>query len=161
MPPSSNPSVTLRPVADGDEPFLHEVYASTRREEVAPLPWSAEQKEAFLRMQSEAQHKYYLEQFSEAEMLVVLVDGEPAGRLYVDRREEEIRLVDIALLPAYRGGGIGGSLLRGLLREAREAGKPVRIHVEKQNPALRLYERLGFQRIGDRGVYWLMEWSSG
>ena len=84
--------------------------------------------------------------------------GEPIGRLYLDRREDELRLIDIALLPEFRGRGLGGSLMRGVLDEAREADKLVRIHVEQNNPAMRLYEWLGFEKIEDQGVYWLMEW---
>ena len=88
----------------------------------------------------------------------MLVDGEPAGRLYVDRRADEIRLIDIALMPAFRRRGIGGELLKRVLDQGREAGLPVQIHVEHNNPAMRLYDRLGFRRVEDQGVYWLMRW---
>jgi ribosomal protein S18 acetylase RimI-like enzyme len=90
---------------------------------------------------------------------VIEVDGTPAGRLYVHRREREIRLMDIALLPEFRGSGLGTALLSGLFAEAAAAGKTVTIHVEMYNPALRLYERLGFKKIGEHGVYHLMEWT--
>jgi ribosomal protein S18 acetylase RimI-like enzyme len=151
-------SVPLRIAGPEDFDFLCRVYASTRTEELAAVPWSVEQKHAFLRMQFEAQDKYYRENYTTAEFLVIL-DGEiPAGRLYVDRWPDEIRLMDIALLPEHRGKGLGTRLLEDLQKEAREAGKPLRIHVERMNPALSLYERLGFQRVEDRGVYWLMEW---
>jgi ribosomal protein S18 acetylase RimI-like enzyme len=150
--------VPLRPAAPEDFDFLARVYASTRTEELAPVPWNAEQKAAFLRAQFEAQDKYYRENYTGAEFLVIL-DGEvPAGRLYVDRWPDEIRLMDIALLPEHRGKGIGTRLLNDLQEEARAAGKPLRIHVERMNPALGLYERLGFAPVEDRGVYWLMEW---
>jgi ribosomal protein S18 acetylase RimI-like enzyme len=89
---------------------------------------------------------------------VILVGGQPAGRLYLHRRDDEIRIMDIALLPEYCDRGIGTTLLHGLLSEAAAAGKPLRIHVERFNPALRLYERLGFRQIDDRGVYLFMEW---
>ncbi len=89
---------------------------------------------------------------------IVEKDGEPIGRLYIDRREDEHRLIDIALLPEWRGKGVGSELMRGVLDEAREAGKLVRIHVEQNNPAMRLYKRLGFEEIEDQGVYRLMEW---
>jgi ribosomal protein S18 acetylase RimI-like enzyme len=154
------PPVTLRPVEAGDEEFLYGVYASTRTEELAPVPWTEAQKEAFLRMQFRAQSVDYRSNYPDAEFLVILVDGAPAGRLYVHRRDDELRIVDIALLPAHRGAGIGGALLRRLLDEAAAAGKPVRIHVERFNPALRLYERLGFRSTGDDGVYFLMEWTA-
>ena len=150
-------SITLRPIRPDDEAFLYRVYASTRQEELAPLPWTDAQKTAFLRMQFAAQHKYYLESFSDAQFQIILHNDEPVGRLYVHRREDELRIVDIALLPEHRRAGIGAALLHELLAEADRTRKPVRIHVERFNPALRLYERLGFTRVGDTGVYFLME----
>jgi ribosomal protein S18 acetylase RimI-like enzyme len=151
------PGVTLRPIRDDDRELLYRVYASTREEELAPVPWTAEQKAAFLRMQAEAQHAYYQENYRGADWLVIERFGAPAGRLYVHRRPKEIRLVDISLLPEHRNAGIGSDLLRELIAESTAAGKPLRIHVEKNNPALRLYERLGFVPIVDKGVYHLME----
>ena len=117
------------------------------------MPWDDAQKEAFLRSQFEAQDAWWREHYADASFDVVLVDGEPAGRLYVHRGETEIRIVDIALLPEYRGGGIGTRLLDELLAEADSAGKSVTIHVERMNPALRLYERLGFGLAEDKGVH--------
>ena len=149
-------TVTLRPIGDGDRDFLSRLYASTRAEELAHVPWPEAQKAAFLQMQFEAQHAHY-QQYTQTRFEVILVDGEPAGRLYVRRADDEIRIVDIALLPAHRNSGIGGSLLRELVEEARTARLPLHIHVEKNNPALRLYERLGFRQIDDRGVYWFLE----
>jgi GNAT superfamily N-acetyltransferase len=153
-------SITLRPIQPEDMAFLYEVYASTRQEEMAMVEWDEAQQTAFLQMQFAAQHQYYQENYTDAVFLVILLDNRPVGRLYVARWAEEIRLMDVALLPAYRGAGIGSGLLRALMAEATQAGKPLRIHVEKQNPALRLYERLGFRPIVDRGVYWFLEWSS-
>jgi ribosomal protein S18 acetylase RimI-like enzyme len=151
-------ALTFRPIVPEDEDFLYRVYASTRAEELALLDWDDAQKESFLHQQFTAQHSYYQEQFKAARFLLILGDGQPIGRLYVDRREEEIRLIDIALLPEHRGSGIGTELMNELLAEAAEAGKKVRIHVERFNPALSLYERLGFTRVEDQGVYFLMEW---
>lgn len=153
--------VTLRPVRSGDEPFLRRLYASTRADEMALLAWSEDQKASFLEMQFTAQHSYYQRQFPEARFDIVEEDGRPVGRLYVDRRPEEIRLIDIALLPEHRNRGIGGRLMDQLLAEARTAGKPVTIHVERFNPALRLYRRLGFREVEDKGVYLLLAWSPG
>jgi ribosomal protein S18 acetylase RimI-like enzyme len=133
------------------------VYASTRTEELAVAPWDDAAKEAFLRMQFSAQDRWYHDQMPDASYQVVLVDGEPAGRLYVERRGDEIRIVDISLLPEHRGKGLGTALLRELLAEADAAGKRITIHVERFNPALRLYERLGFAQIEDKGVYLLLE----
>lgn len=148
----------LRPVTDDDREFLFRLYASTREEELSVVPWSDEQKESFLRSQFGAQTRYWNEQFPEASFDVVENGGGPVGRLYVDHRVDEIRLIDIALLPEFRGRGIGGSLLEQVLEQARAAGKAVRIHVEKNNPAYRLYQRLGFRTLEDKGVYDLLEW---
>ena len=152
-------AISLRPIEPGDEEFLYRVYASTREAELALVDWDAAQQAAFLRMQFAAQHQYYQEHYTGAAFQLILVDGQPAGRLYVARWQDEIRIVDLALLPAYRNQGIGTALLKDLLAEGARAGKPVTIHVEQFNPALRLYTRLGFVRIGERGVYYLMEWS--
>jgi ribosomal protein S18 acetylase RimI-like enzyme len=153
-----NQTVTLRPIVAEDRDFLYQLYASTREEELALVDWDAAQKESFLRMQFSAQHQYYLENYRRAHFDVIEIAGRPIGRLYVDRRADEIRIVDIALLPEFRNHGIGSSFLKEIQAEARSMGLPVRIHVERNNPALGLYQRLGFQCIRDKGVYFLMEW---
>ena len=150
--------LSRRPIEERDELFLRRLYASTRAEEMARVPWSNEQKAAFLAFQFEAQHRYYTEQFPRAAFELLLVDGQPAGRLYVDRRDDEIRLIDIALLPEHRGRGIGGELMREILAEGADEGLPVQIHVERDNPAMRLYLRLGFERVEEQGIYHLMRW---
>ena len=143
--------VALRPLTEADEPFALSVYASTREEELAPVPWSDEQKAAFVAMQFAAQSAHYAQHYTGMSSDVILVDGEPAGRLLVARWREEIRIVDIALLPAFRGRGAGSELLRDLMDEATEMGKPLSIHVERDNRALALYERLGFRPVGRDG----------
>ncbi len=150
---------TLRAATSQDREILYRIYASTRADEMAVVPWSEEQKERFLRFQFDAQHSYYMEHFKRAAFDLILLDGEPIGRLYVDRRRDEIRLIDIALLPESRGRGIGGAIMREILAEGEQAGKLVRIHVEHNNPAMRLYHRLGFEKIEEQGVYHLMEWT--
>lgn len=149
--------IGLRRVTPADEGFLRAVYASTRAEELAPLGWPPEAVAAFCDQQSEAQRRHYRSHYPDASYDVVLVEGRPAGRLYVDRSPAELRIIDIALLPAFRGHGIGGQLLAGLLAEGDRSGVPVRIHVEQHNPALRLYRRLGFRAVADRGVHLLLE----
>ena len=126
-------------------------------EELAVVPWDDAQKDAFLRMQFDAQDAWWRENYAAASFDVIVVDGEPAGRLYVHRGPSEIRIVDIALLPEHRGNGIGTLLLDGLLAEGDGGGKSVTIHVERMNPALRLYERLGFSVAEDKGVYLFLE----
>jgi GNAT superfamily N-acetyltransferase len=109
-------------------------------------------------MQFAAQAQYYREHYPNTSFDVIVLDDQPVGRLYVSRWTDEIRIVDIALLPEFCGRGIGTSLLRQLQQEALAARKPLRIHVERFNPALRLYERLGFTQIEDKGVYLFLEW---
>jgi GNAT superfamily N-acetyltransferase len=150
--------VGLRPVEAGDGEFLLSVYASTRESELAPLPWSDEQKAAFVAHQFAAQTAHYAEHYTGMTSAVILVDGTPAGRLLVARWPKEIRIVDITLLPEFRGGGTGTGLLRELMAEARDAGKRLSIHVEIHNPAMTLYRRLGFRPAADEGVYVRMDW---
>ena len=106
-----------------------------------------------------AQRQFSQERYTQTDLLIMLRDAVPVGRLSVARWQDEIRLVDIALLPPSRNTGIGTAILRDFLAAAAVAQQPVRIHVEKFNPALRLYERLGFAPIADKGVYLFMEWS--
>ena len=149
----------LRPIRADDDPFLRRLYASTRQRELALAPWSAEQEDVFLNQQFQAQHLYYQTQFQRAAFDVVEFQGTPIGRFYVDRREDEIRVIDIALLPEQRSKGLGGILMQSLLDEAATRGKRVTIHVELGNPAIRFYDRLGFAQAGDAGVHKLMEWT--
>lgn len=153
--------VALRPVASEDEPFLLRVYASTRAEELALFPWSEEQKDEFVRSQHRAQQAHYDGNHPDASFQVVLVDGSPAGRLYVQRANDCIHLLDIALLPEHRSVGIGTALLEDLLAEADERAVRVTAHVERHNRALALYSRLGFREIADREVYLLIERAPG
>jgi len=147
---------SLRPITDADLPLLLRIYASTRTGELAPLPWSEEQKQAFLRMQFEAQHRHYQSHYAGDRFDLLLLAGTPIGRLYVGRWPSQICVIDIALLPEYRGRGIGTRLLRELIAEAQAQGKNVSMHVEKNNPARNLYLRLGFVKHEDAGVYDLM-----
>lgn len=152
-------TITLRPVTDADRAFLVDLYGSTRAAELDQVRWAPGQREAFVLMQFDAQDASYRAQNPHGAFDVIEVGGRPAGRLYVDRRPEEIRIVDIALLPEFRGAGIGGGLLERLQREAAASGRALTIHVEVHNPAAALYERLGFVAVAERGVYRLMEWS--
>jgi GNAT superfamily N-acetyltransferase len=158
-PTSEPPTISFRPINDADLPFLCTVYGSTREDELMLTDWDDARKATFVEMQFTAQHAYYQEHYDRADFLVVLVDNVPAGRLYVNRGKSDIRIVDIALLPDHRGHGIGGRILASLLAEARATGRTVSIHVEKFNPAMRLYHRLGFQKVEDKGVYDYLVWS--
>lgn len=150
----------FRTLTESDLPFLARVYASTRAEELAITDWSDEHKAAFLEAQFQAQHAHYQRYYPDADWLVTMRRGEDIGRLYLERWPTQHRIIDIAFLPLHRGKGLGEALLRDLMDEAAACGKAVSIHVEKFNPAIRLYRRLGFQTVEDKGVYDLMRWSA-
>ena len=150
----------LRPETEADVPFLRRLYASTRWEELAvATDWTDEQKHAFLNSQFDLQRHHYLNHYVNSAFDVIEERGVPAGRLYLDRQERRLLIVDIALLPQWRSRGIGTALIEAVFAEARLAGKEVNISVEKFNPALRLYHRLGFRPYAEDSVYWFMYWS--
>lgn len=151
-------SILLRDVTAEDERFLREVYASTRALELSLVPWSDEQREAFLRFQFDAQDSHYRQQYPEASFQVILKDDEPVGRLYLVRGSAEIKILDITVLPQDRNAGIGTTLLRELLAEAEQTARPVVIWVEHFNPSQNLFKRLGFSQIQEDGYNHLMEW---
>jgi len=157
---AASAGLTFRRITDADLPFLARVYASTRAEELAVAPWTAAQKAAFLDMQFRAQHADYQKNYPQADWLITLRGGEEIGRLYIERWPSQHCIIDIALLPTHRGHGLGAAMLRDLMDEAAAAGKAVTIYVEKNNPAMRLYHRLGFRTEEDKGVYDLMRWSA-
>jgi ribosomal protein S18 acetylase RimI-like enzyme len=150
--------LALRSVRDADQPFLLHLYASTRADELGALPWSPEQKAAFAAQQFAAQTAHYARQHPAIEADIILIEDVRAGRLLVARSAREILVVDISLLPEFRGRGAGSILLRRLMDEASSTGKRLSLHVERHNRALGLYERIGFRRVADHGVYLGMEW---
>lgn len=150
--------LSTRSCTDEDLPFLASLYASTRAEEVAATGWPAEIQRAFLQQQHEAQHSHYQRAYPGAEWLLVIHGGEAVGRLYLWENEGDVRIVDISLVPAARGKGWGGALLRDVQADAAARGLSVSIHVEYMNPARRLYDRLGFVEIEGKGIYKLLRW---
>jgi len=150
-------SITLRPVNPDDNEFLVEVYGSTRAEELALTPWTNEEREAFIRWQFAAQQEHYAKHYPGANHDIIMFDGRKTGRLYVARLGEEIRIVDITLLPVERNAGIGSYLIRQLLDEADRTSKITRIYVEELNPSLSLFTRLGFSPSKQEGIHLLMQ----
>lgn len=150
-------NITLRPFPPDNQEFLFQLYANTRQQEMSALGWPAAQLEAFLRMQFNAQQRWYEMAYSKADHQLILIDDQPAGRILVLRDSKAYTLVDIALLAQHRNTGIGTQLLRQLMAEADEASVPLRLHVLKSNPACRLYERLGFAKTGEDEMYYEME----
>jgi ribosomal protein S18 acetylase RimI-like enzyme len=151
--------VSLRPATEADYDFMRRLYASTRAAEMTHFPFDEAQKQAFLDQQFAAQFAHYGIHYPTCERRIIERDGTPVGRLWIDEWRDQIRLVDIALIPECRGLGIGSTLLRRVMDRGAAAGKPVTIHVEGFNPALSLYRRLGFEHVDTNGVYFLMRWT--
>jgi ribosomal protein S18 acetylase RimI-like enzyme len=150
-------NVTLCPFSSEHQDFLYRLYANTREQEFASLGWPAMQLETFLRMQFNAQQRWYETAYAQAEHQIILLNGEPVGRILIDRATDFALLVDIALLAEHRNLGIGARLLRELIEQSEKTGIPIRLQVMKTNPAQHLYERLGFVKTGEDEMYLQME----
>ena len=155
----SDEKITLRPVGEADEDFLLAIYASTRAQELAMVPWSAEQKDAFLRMQFRAQKEHYAAMHPRANHALVCLEEVPVGRLWIDRVSETdvLHILDVTIMPEHRNRGVGSHVLEQIMDEAQKAGKAVTIYVESFNPSLRLFERFGFRKVEEKGFHFLMK----
>jgi ribosomal protein S18 acetylase RimI-like enzyme len=150
-------NITLQPVCQLDDPFLFKLYADTRGSEMALVPWTDAQKQAFLEMQFTAQRSSYAKEYPGAQHTVIFRDNEPVGRLYVDRSQERFHILDITVANTCRKQGIGSVVLRKIMQEAEHAGRPTTIYVENFNPSLRLFERLGFRVAAVKDFQVLLE----
>jgi GNAT superfamily N-acetyltransferase len=148
----------FRPETEADLPFLLRLYISTRWEELAIVDWTEAQKIAFLEQQFAAQRQHYRTYYAGSVFDVLEAPDGPAGRLYLQRLPKLLLIVDIALLPEWRGRGIGTAVMEEIFAEARPDGKVVEIAVEKFNPVQRLYHRLGFRQYSEDGPYLFMRW---
>jgi ribosomal protein S18 acetylase RimI-like enzyme len=151
----------LSPIDNFDEPFLLTVYTSTRSKEMAVVSWSEEQKSAFLEMQFQAQHNYYLSRYPNASYSIINLEEQPIGRLYIERQEDKIKILDITVLPEYRNQGVGTKLIAEILQEGEQAEKPVQIYIENYNQSSNLFSRLGFQPVAEEGINVLWQWNPG
>ena len=149
--------IELRPVEEKDEIFIETVYRSTREEELSFTNWGEPQKQAFISMQSKAQLAEYKTNYPGASFQIIIYKKKNAGRFYTWENENEIRLIDIALLPQYRSKGIGTFLLGELIKKSNRVQKKISLHVDPVNPALQFYLRLGFVHIKNNGRYYFME----
>jgi GNAT superfamily N-acetyltransferase len=156
---SDQPPLTLRPEQPADEAFLLHLYATTRQEELNLTSWDPATRAAFVAMQFKAMRQGYASMFPHGQFSIVMLGDLGVGRMVVNRAEHEIRLVDMVLTPNVRCRGIGSRLMHSLQTQARQAGKPLRLHVLKGNRATLFYERLGFHYAGDAGLYHEMTWS--
>jgi len=156
-----NYGVSLRGMTQSDLRFIQRLFARVRWPEFAASGMPPRQICALLRMQCNAQHQHYMQHFQKTDYGVLVgPDGQLIGRLYLDWGKEDLRIVDIALMPNWQQRGLGRALLECVFADAAAKGMKVAIHVEKNNPALKLYDRLGFRAVEDKEVYWFMEWTS-
>ncbi|CAJ0822209.1 GNAT family N-acetyltransferase [Ralstonia flaminis] len=155
--PIERPGTTLRPLTNADQPFLLHLYGTTREAELQATGWTDAQKAHFVQMQFDAQQRAYFA-YPDAEFFVIEQDGALVGRLYLQQREEALLIIDISLVPQRCGLGIGSAVLSAVFAQALAVGKRVQLHVERFNPALRLYQRMGFRPVEDKGVYLFLEW---
>lgn len=153
------PWITLRAAIADDREFLYRLFASSRVDVMHFPGWTDAQREVFLRVQFQARNAHYAAQFPHGDVQVIERDGVPIGSIHTDRTGEDLRLIDIALVPEERGAGLGTEILRGVMDDARALGKRVVLHVEVENPAARLYARLGFTEVTSDGIYRRMQWS--
>jgi GNAT superfamily N-acetyltransferase len=151
-------SISLRPATAEDRDFLLAVFKSSRGDDLRELGWDEDRIGEFLDMQFEARQRLDQGEYQQADDQIILFEEKPAGRLTVERRDHEIRCVEVALLPAHRNTGIGTFLLRQLQAEARLSNKPLRLGVIRFSQAVGLFERLGFVRTSETGTHFQMEW---
>ncbi|AKO96783.1 Acetyltransferase [Marinovum algicola DG 898] len=150
--------VAFRLIHDTDRPFLKYLHATTRAWEFELVAWEETEKARFLKQQFEAQDLSYQRSFPKANRHIITLDGVDIGRLYLDRQDDVLYIIEFSLLPQYQGRGIGTDILRSLLNEAHGGKVPVRLKVERLNPAQRLYLRHGFVQTGVVGHHLALEW---
>jgi ribosomal protein S18 acetylase RimI-like enzyme len=158
--PVRGPPITLRPAAAADESLLWTLFATERRAQMTTSGLEKQVAEQLLELQYRAQRRQYQADFPAADSAVIEIGGVPSGRLLVERRPGEIRVVDIALLQGSRGRGVGAVLLRQIQDEAAQAGYRVVLQVARDNAARRLYDRLGFTESAGDDVYLVMVWEA-
>lgn len=146
--------LSFSPITSSDSTFLFALYGTTREDEMAVVPWTEEQKAAFLQTQFEAQHQHYIAKYPSGSFQIIRSKSENIGRLYLCELDDEIRIIDISIMPEQRGKGIGGKIVSDILRNA---AKPVTIYLESFNPSQALFKRLGFAPVSDEGIYQLWE----
>jgi len=154
---SQDEDISFRPATAADDGLLFSLYASTRAAELAQVPWTEEQKTAFVRMQFDAQTREYAARHPQATHEIICVQAKPVGRLYLSCKPDAFHILDIIVMPEHRGAGTGSWVLKKVMADAARAGKAVTIYVESFNPSLRLLERLGFQPLRNEGIYSLLK----
>jgi ribosomal protein S18 acetylase RimI-like enzyme len=154
------PGIEFREAEPRDEGFLRALYRSTRDAELALTGWSEAARQAFADSQFTLQDRHYREHYRSASFLVIERAGTPIGRLYLQRGDRELRVIDVLLAAQCRNAGIGTAILKGLQADAARDGLAVTLHVEARNPARALYARLGFREEASEGLYVRMRWDA-
>ena len=153
--------IQLRPVEEKDAAFIEAVYRTTREAELHLTNWSEHQKNAFISMQSAAQLADYKTKCPGARFQVIIYNKKDAGRFFTCETENDIRLLDITILPEFTGKGIGTNLLHRLIQRSTKVQKKISLYVLASSPAIKLYQRLGFIHIKSNGLYYYMEREPG
>ena len=150
--------LTLREVSPLDEAFLLDLYLSVREAEMAMVPWTDEQRSAFVRHQYAAQRNHYRAEYPTAQHSILFKDDVPVGMLYIDFTQADVKIVDLIISPSSRNLGIGSSLLKVLQSEASGLQKPLTVFVDQQDRSINFFERLGFKPVEEQGMHILLEW---
>ena len=155
--------VSKTPIAQIDESFLFRLYSTTREEEMSFVDWSDDQKTAFLKSQFSAQNNHYFTKYPQAAFQIINLNEEKIGRLYLAELDNEIRIIDLTIVPEKRNWGIGTTLINEIIRDAENKKKPVQIYLELNNRSGNLFSRLGFEVSSTDGVFqlWRREFKAG
>jgi len=156
----SSCGLTLREVSSLDEEFLLDLYRSVREAEMAMVPWTDEQRLAFVRHQYAAQRNHYRTEYPAAQHSILLKDDVPVGMLYIDFTQADVKIMDLIISPSSRNLGIGSSLLKVLQSEASRLQKPITVFVDQQDRSIKLFDRLGFKPVEEQGMHILLEWKA-
>ena len=155
--PSPAGMLRLRPEREDDRDFRYRLFCDSREPEFALLAPAAFAQ--LMTQQFHAQTLSYLGLFPQARFDIIELSREPIGRIVVDRPGTVVHLVDQAIVPPWRGRGVGTAIVRALMDEARASGVPVRVEVASEtDPALRLYRRLGFAPVETASLFLRLEW---
>lgn len=152
--------VSLRPQTEADLPFVEELVIAVREDEPGFRHLLPDERVRLLKEQHQLQWSHYRKVFPAAHFLLILADGQPVGRFYLDHAADHLRVIELSILPDYQGHGIGRRLMETIQAEAARRRHPVRLSVVNGNPVERFYATLGFVRDGLNGSHLRMRWSA-
>jgi ribosomal protein S18 acetylase RimI-like enzyme len=160
--PSPRGVLRARAERDADREFRYRLFCESRLPEWYVVEIDPAVREQLMQQQFRAQTETYLARFPRARFDIIEFDGAPVGRMVVNRPGDHVHIVDLAVIPALRGQGIGSALMRYWMEVARAANQPARVKVADTNdPSMQLYARLGFAQIHENVSYIEMEWRAG